>query len=100
MVNCVKKMACWEECGGDNVRLPIGPWGQDEHERLVGEKMRDVVLALSQAIRPVLLSEGHASNVVDDWIAKSLDELRSQERELYINFHFVWAIKAGKRALQ
>ncbi|KAG9004651.1 hypothetical protein FRB94_002191 [Tulasnella sp. JGI-2019a] len=98
MLNSVRKIDDWQECGGDAIRLPIGPWEQDENGRIVGEKMRGVVLAISQSIRPVLLSDGHPAEVVDLWIAKTFDELLNHGRQLYIEFHFVWAIKKTQAA--
>ncbi|KAG9004639.1 hypothetical protein FRB94_002179 [Tulasnella sp. JGI-2019a] len=58
-------MECWEDCGGDEERLPFGPWGQNEHERLMGERGRDTVYTVIPAMRPVLPLEGSPPDVVD-----------------------------------
>ncbi|KAG8988855.1 hypothetical protein FRB94_002181 [Tulasnella sp. JGI-2019a] len=93
MPSWLKEMNCWEDCGGDEVRLPYGPWEQDVHEKLVGDRMRNAMFAISTPMRGILELEGHPAETVDLWITKSFEELQSQKRHLYTEFHFAWAVK-------
>ncbi|KAG8872850.1 hypothetical protein FRB97_007285, partial [Tulasnella sp. 331] len=88
MFQNLKKIDCWEECGGNKVRVALSPWENDERERSVGEMMRSNLYGFADAIRPVLQLEGYHPKDVDLWISNALDELRRQERHLYVNHHY------------
>ncbi|CAE6427015.1 unnamed protein product [Rhizoctonia solani] len=78
---------------------PIGPWerGRTTAEtnklQIIGELMRQNSLAFVRALKPLLISEGYAPEIVDRFIAGTDRELSELSIHMYVKWHYAWAVR-------
>ncbi|KZT52067.1 S-adenosyl-L-methionine-dependent methyltransferase [Calocera cornea HHB12733] len=94
----VEGSGLFENVGSRVVYTPIGAWysGQDPNSRrlnTIGATMRENLLAFLGAIRPLLISHGMDQDQVDHEIANAEEEVRSENRRYYTQWHYCWATK-------
>ncbi|KAG8716407.1 hypothetical protein FRC11_013390 [Ceratobasidium sp. 423] len=84
------------------VFTPIGPWerGRTAVEtnkiQIIGELMRQNSLAFVRALKPLLISEGYAPEVVDRFIAGTDRELSELSIHMYVQWHYAWAVRKAE----
>ncbi|KAJ1307327.1 hypothetical protein OPQ81_001433 [Rhizoctonia solani] len=84
------------------VFTPIGPWerGRTAAEtnklQIIGELMRQNSLAFVRALKPLLISEGYAPEVVDRFIAGTDRELSELNLHMYVQWHYAWAVRKAE----
>lgn len=94
----VSSCSQWELC---NLDLIEAPGIVSENERYTSELLRQNFIRLSAAFRPMLLSGGYPEEVVDQWIAKTHEELHTEQLHLYCKVCFVFSVHhctAGSRS--
>ncbi|KDN50695.1 hypothetical protein RSAG8_01193, partial [Rhizoctonia solani AG-8 WAC10335] len=81
---------------------PIGPWerGRTAAEtnklHIIGELMRQNSLAFVRALKPLLISEGYAPEIVDRFIAGTDRELSELSIHMYVRWHYAWAVRKAE----
>ncbi|GAB1521736.1 hypothetical protein RhiTH_004833 [Rhizoctonia solani] len=81
---------------------PIGPWerGRTTAEtnklQIIGELMRQNSLAFVRALKPLLISEGYAPEIVDRFIAGTDRELSELSIHMYVKWHYAWAVRKAE----
>ncbi|KAG8982905.1 hypothetical protein FRB90_006457 [Tulasnella sp. 427] len=68
--------------------IPLGPFkpNMSEYEKKVSNLMREDIMHIMSAFKPLLVGDGHKEEDVDRWIANSVQELQ----ELRICGHIKW----------
>ncbi|CEL55224.1 hypothetical protein RSOLAG1IB_01232 [Rhizoctonia solani AG-1 IB] len=81
---------------------PIGPWerGRTAAEtnklQIIGELMRQNSLAFVRALKPLLISEGYAPEIVDRFISGTDRELSELSIHMYVKWHYAWAVRKAE----
>jgi len=88
---------------GMDLFIPIGPWlmGADkvatERVQYVGHLMRENLLELTRAFKPMLVEEAYSPDTIDRWIAGADAELGQLSVHMYTKWHYACAIKVGDK---
>ncbi|CAE7204455.1 unnamed protein product [Rhizoctonia solani] len=99
LYNWVCQDPLFEDEDWAKVFSPIGPWerGRTAAEtnklQIIGELMRQNSLAFVRALKPLLISEGYAPEIVDRFIAGTDKELSELSIHMYVQWHYAWAVR-------
>ncbi|CUA75923.1 hypothetical protein RSOLAG22IIIB_01926 [Rhizoctonia solani] len=102
LYNWVCQDPLFEDEDWGKVFSPIGPWerGRTAAEtnklQIIGELMRQNSLAFVRALKPLLISEGYAAEIVDRFIAGTDRELSDLSIHMYVQWHYAWAVRKAE----
>ncbi|CCA71902.1 hypothetical protein PIIN_05837 [Serendipita indica DSM 11827] len=85
-----------ETCGAASFYIPAGPWAshpeplQNQRLKFVGQLSKQDLKSAHRALQPILLRVGFTSDVLEEWVRQSDEELDKTTRHVLVRCPVAW----------